>query len=278
MSSQMSVHDEIREQQKKTKDMTLKGKLSYFWDYYKIHTIVAILVVAFVISLIRSFVTHKDYGFYATLINAYSPDINDQTSATWADEFLQYAGLNPDEYQVYIDTTVMISEDSSTPYAASNREKMVAMMQVGEINAIISDTETFEGYAQVEYFYDLESIFTAEELAPYRDYLYYTDINPDEEEDNDILFNEEAQQAIYNQNIDHMDPSSMTNPVAVGICIPAEDNKLAEAGYYTYLSENNTTFQGHPSQVIMGIPVSNQEPQLALKFLEYLGVTPTTTS
>ena len=28
------VIDEIREQQHKTKDMSLKGKWQYFWDYY----------------------------------------------------------------------------------------------------------------------------------------------------------------------------------------------------------------------------------------------------
>ena len=28
------VRDEIRQQQLKTRDMTLKGKLKYFWDYY----------------------------------------------------------------------------------------------------------------------------------------------------------------------------------------------------------------------------------------------------
>lgn len=34
-----SVHDEIREQQKKAfATMSPKEKLSYFWDYYKIHT------------------------------------------------------------------------------------------------------------------------------------------------------------------------------------------------------------------------------------------------
>lgn len=270
MSSQMSIHDEIKEQQQKTKDMTPKDKLSYFWDYYKIHTIAAVLAIAFVISIIRAYVTHKDYGFYATLINAMSPGINDDTSVIWADEFLEFAGLNADDYQVYIDTSVVISEDAGTPYAASNREKMVAMMQVGEINAIISDTETFESYAQVEYFHALESIFTAEELAPYQDYLYYTDAATFDRDEESTLNYEEQQKAVYEQDIDHTDPSTMKDPVAVGICIPSAGNKLADAGYYTYLSDHHITFQGHPSQTVLGIPVSNQEPQLALKFLEYL--------
>lgn len=267
----MSIHDEIKEQQQKMKDMTFKGKLSYFWDYYKVHTIAAIAVTAFVVSLIHAFVTHKDYGFYTTFINAQTSLENSSTSAIWAEEFMDFADIDPNEYQVYIDTTVMFSDGSGDPYAASNREKMVAMMQVGEINAIVSDTETFEGYAQVEYFYDLETVFTKEELAPYRDYLYYTDASTFDRDDDPLNY-AETQQAINELDIDHTDPSSMVDPVAVGICIPAENNKLADAGYYTYLSEEKIMFQGHPSQAVIGIPISNQEPQLTLKFLEYLGV------
>ena len=89
MSSQMSVHDEIREQHKKTKDMTLQGKLSYFWYYYKIHAIVAILVIIFIISFVRQLMTHKEYGFYAAFINAVSYEPNDETHAAWAEEFLE---------------------------------------------------------------------------------------------------------------------------------------------------------------------------------------------
>lgn len=264
MSSRMSINDEIREQQQKTKDMTVKGKLSYFWYYYKLHTIAAILVIVFIAGFIQSYVTRKEYGFYATLINAVSYDVNSKTADTWAEEFQEFAGIDPDEYQTCIDTSVILSADTGSTYASANREKMVAMMQVGELNAIISDTETFESYAQVECFYDLESLFTAEELAPYRNLLYYTDAASFDREDGDTSGND--------LNIDHTDPASMIDPVAVGICIPMENNKLSDAGYYTYLSDNNTTFQGHPSQVILGIPITNQEPRLALKFLEYLGV------
>ncbi len=270
MSSQMSVHDEIKEQHRKTKDMTFKGKLSYFWYYYKIHTIAVVLVTIFIISFVRQLVTHKEYGFYAVMINALSYEINDETPGTWAEEFMEFSGLDPDEYQVYIDTSIALSEDSGSPYAATSREKLVVMMQVGEIDAVISDTETFESYAQVEYFHDLTTVFSPEELAPYQNLLYYTDYATIQKEDGDILYDEETQQAVYDQNIDHRDPSSMTEPVAVGICVPTEGNRLADAGYYDYLAEDNVTFQGHPSQVVLGIPLSSQESQLTLKFLEYL--------
>ena len=46
MSSQNSVIEEIRDVQKKAfATMTVKEKLAYFWDYYKVHTIVAVIVV-----------------------------------------------------------------------------------------------------------------------------------------------------------------------------------------------------------------------------------------
>lgn len=276
MSSQMSIHDEIKAQQQKTKDMTFKGKLSYFWDYYKIHTLAAILVTAFIVSFIHSYVTHKDYAFYAILINPMVYGDNTDTPVMWAEEFQEYAGIDPEEYQVYFDTSVMLSDDAGSQYDIANREKMMAMMQVGDISTIIADTETFESYAQFEYFYDLKSLFSEEELAPYKDLLYYTDAASFDDVETDLLQNDQGQQAVYEKDIDHTNPASMADPVAVGICIPMENNKLADAGYYDYLKENNTTFQGHPSQIVLGIPVNYQEPQYVLKLLEYLTIVPST--
>ena len=36
----MALSDEIKEEQKKVRDMTFSGKIKYNWDYYKIHIIV----------------------------------------------------------------------------------------------------------------------------------------------------------------------------------------------------------------------------------------------
>lgn len=272
MSSQMSIHDEIKEQQQKTKDMSAKGKLAYFWYYYKVQTIAVVVAVIFVITFIQQYVTNKKYGFYAALVNPMVIGENNDTSVIWAEEFQEYAGIDPNEYQVYIDTSVMLSDQGASQYEISSRQKMMAMMQVGEINALVSDTETFEGYAQFEYFYDLNSIFSAEELAPYQQYLYYTDAATFETDEEEApLPTEEERQAVYDRNIDHTDPATMEQPIAVGFCIP-EKGKFSDAHYYSYLSETGAMFQGHPSQAVLGIPVTSEEPQLVLKFLEYLEI------
>lgn len=272
MSSQSSVIEEIREQQKKAfATMSFREKLAYFWDYYKIHTIVAVLAIIFVTGFVRSYFSNKPYAFYAVLLNADTTAENNDSSVTWAQEFQEFAGIDPDAYQVHIDTSMTLSSQGGDQYEMAYRQKMAAMMQLGDIHAILADTETFESYARLEYFYDLASVFTEEELAPYADLLYYTDAAAfDEDAGNTLDEMETAQEKVYEQIIDHSDPSSMEKPIAVGIRIPESGNKLADAGYYAYLRNKDYTFQGYPSEAVIGIPVSVENPGLVLQFLEYL--------
>lgn len=272
MSSQDSIVEEIREQQKKAfATMSFREKLTYFWDYYKIHTIAAVLVIVFVIAFINSYLSNKPFAFYAVFLNAASTEENHDTSVIWADEFQAFAEIDPEAYQVYIDTTVSLSDDSGSQYDVANRQKMAAMMQIGDIHAIVADTETFESYAALGNFHVLTDIFSEAELAPYKDLLYYTDAAAFDAETGDTLEELEAAQAeVYAKVIDHGDPSFMEKPVAVGVRIPNSGNKIADAGYYAYLAEQNYSFQGYPSEVVIGIPLSVENPDLALQFLAYI--------
>lgn len=272
MSSHETVGEEIREVQRQAfATMNFKEKLAYFWDYYKVHTIAAILVIVFLICFINAYRSNKPYAFYAVLLNAASTEANHDTSVILADEFMEYADIDPEAYQVNIDTTVYISADGGSQYEAANRQKMAAMMQLGDIHAIVADTEAFESYAGLENFYVLTDIFSEEELAPFADSLYYTDAAAFDEETGDTLEElETAQKAVYEKVIDHGDPSSMEKPVAVGVRIPKTGNRLADAGYYAYLDENNYTFQGYPCEVVIGIPLSVENPSLVLQFLHFL--------
>ena len=272
MSSQSSVAEEIREQQKKAfATMNFRQKLAYFWDYYKIHTIVTVCVIVFLISFIHSYRSNKPYAFYAVLLNANTSVDNNDATVTWPQEFLEYAGIDPDAYQVYIDTTVTTSASSGDQYEMASRQKMAAMMHAGDIQAIVADTEAFESYARLEYFYDLNSAFSAEELAPYADLLYYTDGADFDADTGDTLDElEAAQKAIYEKVIDHSDPAAMEMPVAVGIRIPQTGNRLGDSGYYDYIFEGDYTFQGYPSEIVIGIPLSVENPEITLQFLNYL--------
>ncbi len=272
MSSQSSVTEEIREQQKKAfATMNSREKLAYFWDYYKVHTIVAILIVVSVIGFINSYLSHKPYAFYAVLLNANANAVNNDTSVIWSEEFSEYAGIDPEAYQVYIDTSMVISPEGGDQLEMANRQKMAAMLQLGDLHAIFADTETFDWYARLAYFHDLTATFTGEELAPYADLLYYTDAAAFDD-DTDVTPEEmdASREKIYAQTIDHGDPSLMEKPMAVGIRIPQTGNRLGDSGYYDYISERNYTFQGYPSEIVIGIPLSVENPKLTLQFVDYL--------
>ena len=266
----MSIIEEIREQQKKSlKNMSRREKLAYFWDYYKIHTGVAIIILTLVSLFTYQFVTDKDYAFYAALINVRLNDTNYELSDLWTEEFQEYAQIDPDKYQVYIDTSVTMSMDSQ--YGIANQEKMVAMMQAGIVSAIVADTEAFETYAQNECFYNLESLLTAEELEKYGPYLYYTDAATFADPNDDTFHNENELTNPADLVISHRDPSAMEQPVAVGFIL-TEDNMLADAGCYDYLSDPEYDYQGYPSDAVLGIPATNKEPELAIRFLEFLNL------
>ncbi len=266
----MAVIDDIREQQKKAMhEMDWKGKLAYFWYYYKVHTIVAIVLILFIASFIYQYATNKDYGFYAAFLNA---SITDYTiEETWANEFTEYAQIDTDEYEVYIDTSIQLNGEMVSQYTLSSQEKLFAMVSVGEVSAIVADSETFESYARNDFFYDLETVLSPEDLEKYKDYFYYTDAAYFDMGDDDTFYTEEEQAKFYEQTLDHRSPSEMERPVAVGICITDAD-KIKESGYYDYLEQNDITFQGFSSEAVLGIPLSVENPDLTVRFLEYLGL------
>lgn len=266
MSAHSSIHEEIREQQQKMRDMSAKGKLSYFWYYYKVHTLVAIVVAVFAIVLIHDIVTNKDYAFYASIINADYSLLQDQN---WNAEFEEYAEIDTEHYQAYLDTSMVFSEDDSSEYALSNMNKFIAMLQSGTIDVIIADTENFEGYAQFEYLMNLEEALPNEILEKYQDYFYYTDAATFEDEEDDTLYFDEEYANKTEYTINHKDPDSMEQPILVGICLP-ENNKLIASGCYDYLAENNISYQGYPSEAVLGIPVTSTHLDNVLLFLEFL--------
>lgn len=266
----MSVASEIREEQKKAlSTMSAREKIAYFWDYYKIHTLAAIIIIAIAVSFIVQVATNKDYAFYAMLVDAVTSDSNYELTETWNSEFLEYAQIDPKEYKVYIDTSLSLTEGVDAQYTIANQQKLFAMLQAGNISTLIAGTETFETYAQFQYFYDMESILSEDEVEKYRPYFYYTDAATFDNEDDIPSTNLSEQEDPGTRIINHRDPASMEQPVAVGIIL-TEDNMIADAGYYAYLTIGEYQYQGYPSDAVLGIPLTNKEPALVIRFLEYL--------
>ena len=65
----MAVRDEIREQRQKLKGQGFKAHCEYFWEYYKIHTIVAVVAIILLVTFIRDIANRKPYAL-SDLLNA----------------------------------------------------------------------------------------------------------------------------------------------------------------------------------------------------------------
>ena len=52
MAKGNNIHDEIKEQRKKLKDLSFSDKIKYIWSYYWIPIVGVVLAVIFAVSLI----------------------------------------------------------------------------------------------------------------------------------------------------------------------------------------------------------------------------------
>ena len=147
------VIDEIREQQHKMKDMTFQGKLQYFWYYYKVHTIVTIVVLLLGIALIHDVLSAKDYIFNGIMLNSAG-----LSSESMGSSFGEYAELDLETYQCFIDTTSTISYSTPSEYTMATMQKLMAQVQGQELDAVVFDSQVFYNYAYTEMFADLTTV------------------------------------------------------------------------------------------------------------------------
>ena len=97
--------------EKKTafKDLSKKAKVQYIWDYYRWHIIVAICLVAFVISMIVHYATYKESALDIVMVNTLNPY---EESISSTDEFFQQEKFT-DKEEISVDTSITFSEDDN---------------------------------------------------------------------------------------------------------------------------------------------------------------------
>lgn len=273
--------DEIKKnRQEALKNAGFKGKIAYFWDYYKVHVLVGAFCIVFFGALIHDIATSKDYGFYAIMVNCYQTVEQEELE----DEFAALTSIDTNEYDVLIDLTTSVNMESLDQYTIANSEKIMAVTASGDLDIIASDSDTFNYYARSSMFYDLREIFSEEELAKSEGYIYYIDqavidaINDGTYEledssstesslsDSEIIMEsgDELSLSTYTESeytsIEDFvapDPSTMEDPIPVGIiCTDAE--YLSELGIYQNMVP------------VVGIVASSERIELATEFIDYL--------
>lgn len=254
----MPVADDIKKEKQKTKDMNLKGKLSYFWDYYKVHTIVAIISVFLITILIRDIVTSKDYAFYGVYFNARQTFSAEEQMNT----FCEYAGIDTENYQALLDNTMYFSTEDMSETTIASSQKFAAMIQTAEIDIVVADEDVFTNYAVNEIFYDLREILPEDLLEQYKDHIFYVDraqieAANDDEAARQYEFESDYYQELSQKFKNHSDPELMENPIPLGIYV-SDTPVISSSGCY----EGKTA--------VFGIPANTTRSDMAIQYLRFL--------
>lgn len=178
MAAGNSLWDEVREQQAKLKGRPWKEKLSYFWEYYKIHTLVILCVLFLGGNLIYTVATARESAVGVAFVNTYLPEGTD--TDRFSDEFLAYAGIDAKEYEASLYTEMYIRYDRVDETSYANMQKIVANVAAKAIDVILCDKTYLDSAAAEGMFANLEDVFPAEILEQNKDRLLYMDLPGDD--------------------------------------------------------------------------------------------------
>ncbi len=167
-----SLSDEIKEQNAKLKDASLKDKLLYFKDYYLLSTVAVIAVCAFVFTLLYTMLTAPhDTAFGAFFYN----DTGDSSSTALIDGFVQYMGIDTSKQNAYIDSSMTYSKEIVDLDAYAGLEKAMASITANDLDVIVGDTDTIDYFAKCDCLGDLTAFLPTDLLELYQDRLYYAE-------------------------------------------------------------------------------------------------------
>lgn len=167
-----SLSDEIREQNAKLKNASLKDKLLYFKDYYLLTTLAVIVICAFIFSLAYTMITApRDTALGAFFFN----DTGDSSNTELIDNFVEYMGIDTSKQNAYIDSGMAYSADFSDFDAYMQLEKAMAAITASDLDVIVGDTETIDYFAKCGCLGDITAILPEDLLEIYKERLYYAE-------------------------------------------------------------------------------------------------------
>lgn len=248
----MSINDEIKKQTHKLKDMTIKGKVTYIWDYYKFWIIGAVVAVIVIVSVTKSIISNsRPIYLNAILINS---NLEYDKSVALDQEFAKEVDVNLDEYQMPIDVSMSFSmEGTYTQMDMAFQTKLVGAYSTGELDVVMGPVEIMAGAANVDAYGNLDEMLP-KDLIDYlkdREYEFYY-MKPVKEVkegtgldgSDEVVYGEEYFAGIYLDNC-----SYLNNLGENGVYNPPEDEK---------------------DRVIFTIPANTKRLEHSIEFLKFI--------
>lgn len=176
MATGNSMRDEIREQQKKVfESQGLKGRIAYFFHYYKWYTLTGFLILLVGLSMLFDFITQKDIVMQAIYVNAFP----NMAKEAFMDEFEKTIDINPKKEETILTDDFYIDMEAYTYYDAQNLEKLLVFCSTGSVDVCVVDESFLMHMAKGSYYMDLSTVLTKEQMDKYKDKIVWYD-SPDD--------------------------------------------------------------------------------------------------
>jgi hypothetical protein len=223
----MAVRDEVKAERDKMKGRPLKDRLEYFWEYYKIHTIVGVVLLVIAFSIGHSILSNREDALNAVFVNADALD--DGAAEELTEQVARRSNIKTDEKDVNIDlfrTLSLGGPVNQTDFGTAGRFQ--AQMQDHALDVMVLDPWYFTYYTNQTTFMDLRNILSAEELESLKDQLYYVDLvelkdlqKEMAKADYQFVPEEPAKvlQGELRENYKKPDPDRMQDPAPVGVIL-----------------------------------------------------------
>lgn len=196
---QQEYKNEIREQ---LNNMTFKQRLSYFWDYYKVHTIAVLTFLILTTIFVRDLMVQKNVMMNAIFLNA--GQLLDEEAIS--SDFVSYAGIDGGKNTIYVDTSSYLDTEFLDASVMATIQRISAMSFAGELDILAGDTKAINYYSDNEFLGNPEQILPVNLQEKFQDRFFYADFT-----------NEESGE-------------TLSHPIAIDI---SDSPKLKEWGIYT---------------------------------------------
>ena len=177
LTEDAAIYQPRQEQTEKQKlrDMPNNEKLSYLWEYYKIHALATVAAVGILIYIIHSIVTpNVETKFYAAIIdNTISNEVWDQ----YQTEFSNYLKLDPKYENVELNYSFYLN--SNDQYATSMQQALSTYVAANEIDVIIAPESAFQSYAYYGFLGKLSDELPTDVYSTLTDQMYLSTTEDD---------------------------------------------------------------------------------------------------
>lgn len=244
----MAQMDEFKKERAAIRNAPLRKKLSYFWDYYKWHTLFTIAAAAIIAGYIHHGVTAKTSVLNGALLNSFAQS---DAAVSISEGFAKDQDIDLSKYDIVLNTT--FSYGDSFTYTES-RQAIIAQSSAGMIDFFTGDSEAMQDLAYSFLLIDLREVLNDEQLRQYEPYFIYMDqavLDAIDAASDNI---DEPISIVYP---DGHDPESMKEPIPVLIDV-SRCNIL------------RTVYDESYSELAFGISSSVSNTDQALAFLDYL--------